>query len=141
MTITNYGPVYIARVGVITGKKYGTGRETSKPKYAATCSEHGLIYSGKQLSRVHTAARGHALEHGLVFTWEYDAETETWHIDGPNNLQCVYWTNAAGDYSWAVLEPASPESQTGMLTNGVSANQTAARVSATLALESILKDQ
>lgn len=137
MTITNYGPVTVGRVGEAIGATDGR----RKPKYAATCSEHGLIKSGVQLARVHSAARKHALLHGLVFTWEYDAETETWHIDGPNNLQCVYWANAAGTYNWAVLEPSSPESQTGMLTNGVSANQTAARISATLARQSIVKDQ
>lgn len=140
MTINNYGPVAIIHVGDVPGKKYGNG-ETLKPEYAAHCKEHGVIKRGVQLARINAAARKHALLHGLVFNWEYDAETETWHIDGPNDLQCVYWVSASGHYYWAVLEPVSIMSPTGMLTNGSSANQTAARISATLALESILKDQ
>lgn len=138
MTINNYGPVAIIHVGDVPGKKYGNG-ETLKPEYAAHCKEHGVIKRGVQLARINAAARKHALEHGLVFTWEYDVDTETWHIDGPNDLQSTYWASAAGDYYWAVLEPASPMSPTGMLDNGRSANQTAARVSATLALAAIVR--
>jgi hypothetical protein len=120
---TNYGPVTV----------------TDSVPYIVRCSEHGVLREYKQPARAHSAARKHAVAlHGYRAVWTFNVDSDSWVIDAPNSLLGTYWVSIDGTYSWAVLEPASPASASGMLVNGRAVNPTSARVQVTLAIADIL---